>query len=120
MNRSHAAITAACSTSVIGRPRVQRDVRPHALREQEALLEHDRDRAAQLRHVDLAQVHPADLDVSLVGVDEPHHQLGERALADAGRADDRDGLAGCDLERHPLEHRGLLLVLEPQVVHVHP
>ena len=62
--------------------------------------------------VRVAEVDPADRDRALVGIGEPHQQLGQRALADAGRAHDRDRLRGGHLERDTVEDR-LVVVAAP-------
>jgi hypothetical protein len=70
-----------------------------------AALEHHRHVAPQLAQ--LLAVHVADLlaleqDVAALVRQQPDHQLEAHALAHAGAADDREGLALFDLEVHVL------------------
>src|SRR3954471_262645 len=83
---------------------VERDVLAHARREQEALLEHDRGRRAQLERIGLAHVDPTDGHDALVRIREADKELHERRLPDAGRPHDRDRLAGLDVEAHAVQH----------------
>ena len=82
---------------------VERDVVPHRRGEQEALLEHDRRRVAERRRVRVAEVDAADQHLALVGIVQAHEQLRQRALADAGRTDDRHRLVGVDPKAHLVE-----------------
>ena len=68
--------------------------------EEVALLGHDPELRAQRALSDRAQVVPVDAHDAGVGVVEAGDQLGERALAGAGRADEGHGLAGGDPEAH--------------------
>ena len=81
------------------------EVLADAHREQRRVLEGGGDDAAQLgqrqvAHVDAVQGDPAGGDVV-----EPPDQRGERRLARSGGADERDGLAGLDVEVDAVEHR---------------
>ena len=64
--------------------------------EQEALLGHDDDALAQRRERRVAQIDAAERDRPVVRVVQARHQLGHRRLAGAGRADERQTLAGTD------------------------
>ena len=55
--------------------------------------------------VSVPHVHPADPDRPGVGVVDPRNQLGDGGLAGAGRADQRDQLAGLGAEAHPVQDR---------------
>ena len=94
-----------------------RDVVDDGRREQEALLERERRRGAQLVGVDPVDRHPADTDLAGLGVVEAHQQVGQRALARAGRADQRDDLAGLGPEGDVGQHRGRPVV-ERHAVHL--
>ena len=56
--------------------------------------------------VDLRDVDAVPPDRAAVGRVEPREELGERRLAGPVLADERDDLAGVDLERH-VDERGL-------------
>ena len=77
------------------------------LGEQVRLLEHERHGLAQLGRVERRDAHPAQHERAGGGLVEPADQVDERRLAAAGGADERHGLARCDVERHAVEHRGL-------------
>ena len=93
------------------------DVLKDGIGEQEDLLLHDADRAAQalLRHA--AHVQPVDGDAAGRDVVKAWDELAERALAAAGRTDDGDGLPGRDLQRHIVQHGQIAFVAEAHVVH---
>ena len=96
-------------------PRVG-DVVAYRLREQEALLERDPDMAAQRgqRHVDdVVAVDPDRAGLRVVEAGEQHQR---RRLAAAAGTDERDPLAGGDLEREAVEHRLAVVVPEAHVV----
>ena len=72
--------------------------------------------------VEVADVDAVDGDPAAGDVVQARHQRGQRGLAGAGGADDRDGLAGRDLEVDVAQHRlvgcvgeGEADVLEAQV-----
>ena len=77
--------------------------------EQKALLRDDAELAAQRRLRDVAQVVAVDEHRAARRVVEARDELGDRRLAGAGRADERDGLARRDLQREVLQrpHRVL-------------
>ena len=74
----------------------ERDVLADRGGEQEALLRHDAELAAQRAHLHVAQVVAVDADRALAGVVEARQQLDERRLARARVPDERDGLPGGD------------------------
>ena len=97
------------------------DVIADAAVEQEVLLQHDADLAAQPRRVDRGKVHSVDEDAAALGHVEALNEACQRALAGAGRADDADDLSRGNVqidsledfrsidavaERHPLERHG--------------
>ena len=66
--------------------------------EQAGILEHDGDRVAQRRQRDVGDVLTVDEDVARRGRAQPLQQRERRRLARAGRTDERQRLAGLDLE----------------------
>ena len=110
-----ASAAAAISSGAASGP-AERDVLGDRAAEEEALLRHDPELAAQrvLRHV--AQVVAVDRDPALGRVVEARDQLRDRRLAGAGVADERDGRAGRDVEIEPVQHlRELRPVAEADV-----
>ena len=96
------------------------DVGPHGVGEEERLLEHHADRAAQgveaqLAHVD-GLARRADAQRAALHVVEARGEQRDRRLARARGADERHRLAGRDLERQPVEHGLAARVAEPDVV----
>ena len=71
----------------------ERDVLADRAAEQERLLRHDPHLRAQRVHRDVAEVEAVDQHAALGRVVEARDELGERRLAGAGGADQRDGLA---------------------------
>ena len=63
-------------------------------REQHRLLKHDADIAAQREQREVADVDAVDLHRALVGIEDAMQQAERRRFARAGRADERDRLAG--------------------------
>ena len=94
----------------------ERDVAGDVAAEEEDVLQHDADVAAQLPEVPLADVDTVDAHVAAAHVVETRQQLDERRLAGAGRADDRDLLAGIHLERDVAQHPLLAFVGEAHLV----
>ena len=86
-------------------------------REQEGLLEDDRDLLADAAQADLAQVVAVDRDAARPGVDEPGHEAREGALARPRRAHERHGLARARLEPDAPQHRPAGLVAEDDALH---
>ena len=75
----------------------QGDVLAHAAVEQQVLLQHHADLAAQLGG-STRPSHAVDQDPAAFRHIQALHQFGQRALAGAGAADDADDLAGRDVE----------------------
>ncbi len=100
MNSSASASCAACSISAVDAPG-----RPKAMLSRTAggkdgdVLRHDGDAGAHRRRIGLADVDAVDDHLAAVGIVEAQDQREDGALAGAGRADDRDRLAGLHLER---------------------
>lgn len=92
------------------------DVVADRVREQEGVLGDQADRGAQGVQGEFADVVAADEDGSVGHVVEARQEQGDRGLARAGGADDREGLAGADLEAEPVENRPLVVVAEGHVV----
>ena len=93
---------------VVGERRAERDVVAHRAVEQEDVLQHAADVAAQVGRIDLAQVGAVDQHRALVGLVEPEHELLDRRLAGADAADQPDPLARPDHEGDAVERRELL------------
>ena len=75
----------------------ERDVVADRAVEQHVLLQHHADLAAQPGDIDHREVDAVDQHAPALRHVEPLHQLGQRRLARAGRADDADHLAGRNL-----------------------
>ena len=102
---------------VVGRFRAtEGDVVGDGAGEQERLLRHDAELAAQRRERDVAHVVAVDADRTRGDVVEAGDELGDGRLPGAGRADERHGLTGGDLDRDVVQHRNLGLVGEADVV----
>ena len=83
----------------------ERDVGGDRVVEQQRVLEHHPDSAPHVVHRDVAHVDAVDLDGALLGVVEAQEQPGDRGLPRARLADERGGLAGCQLQGEVIEHR---------------
>ena len=91
--------SAACSTCFVGDPvGAEADVLLDRAGEQERILQHDAEAAAQIVEIHVADVDAVDADRALLHVVEAQQQRDDRGLAGAGVADDGDGLAGFDGE----------------------
>ena len=88
------AAASICALVASGRPK--RDVVGDGAAEQEVLLRHHGDHAAELRLGQVAQRDAVDRDPPLQRVVEARQQPGDRGLARAGRAEQRDRLARRD------------------------
>ena len=96
-----------------GQPHVVGDRRG----EQVGVLVGEPDNAAHIALRELAQVDPAERDPALLGIEEADEQPGERRLARAARAGERDPAAGRQAQRRPVEHpRGAGLVAHAHVL----
>ena len=73
--------------------------------EEIALLEHEADLAPQRPVVERVQLELVVDDRAVGRLHQPREQLDQRRLAGAAAADDRDRLAGLDLEVEPLQDR---------------
>ena len=98
----------------------ERDVVAHRAGEEERLLEHDPDVAAevvepQVAHVDAVDQHPSAVDVVEPG-DEPR----DGRLARCGRTDDRDRFAAPQDQVEAVEHRRSVAVAERDVLEAAP
>ena len=96
--------------------RAERDVLPHRRREEERVLGDDPDRAPQGGELDVAHVHAVDGQAAGRDVVETRDQGGQRRLARARVADERDRLARRDLEVDLVEHRSVRRVLEARAL----
>ena len=117
MNSCAPTARAAASHVLVGRVRTpEGDVVADRAGEQVALLRDDAELGAQRALRDPAQVVAVDQHAPAVGVVEARHQLGERGLAGAGRAHERQGLPRWHVQRDVLERRMLAVVGEGHVV----
>ena len=87
--------------------------------EQQHLLEHDADVAAQARQREPANVHAVDLHHARLRIEDAVQQRERRRFAGAGRADQRDGLAGQRGEAQVGDRRPLAVVGERDVLELH-
>ena len=101
----------------VGRARrAQCDVLGDGGREEERLLEHHADVAAERRLRHAPDVLPVDADGPLVGVVGPQEQRDQRRLARTRAADDRDPLPRGDAQRHVVQDRVPVAVGERDVI----
>ena len=77
--------------------------------EEVRLLGDDADRAGEGVEVEVAHVDPVEGDPAAGDVVQPRHQVAERGLAGAGRADDGEAAAGRDGEVDAVEGRARVL-----------
>src|SRR5215472_3415146 len=82
----------------------QRDIVAHRAIEQDALLQHHADLAAQPGWIDHAEINAVDQNPPALGDVKPLNQLGESALARAGRADNAYDLSGGYAETDVMQH----------------
>ncbi len=104
-----------------GRGRVgapERDVRGDRVGEEERVLEHHADAAAQRLQRRVAHVEPVDLDRTGVNVVEPRQQQPDRRLARARATDERDGFTRGNVQREVAQHRLGRGISERDVVEV--
>ena len=85
--------------------RAKVDVGPNGVREQERILGHVPDAAAQHLQRNGADVVPVDEHRAGAGVDQARNQVDERGLAGAGPTHDGQGRAACNSQIDVLEHR---------------
>ena len=84
-------------------------------REEHDVLLDRRDLRAKRRQVPFPDVDAVDQDAALVDIIDAGDQLGQRALAGAGFADDRDRFARCGAERDVVQDR-IAAVAERDIV----
>jgi hypothetical protein len=102
----------ALDVLVVGAGPADADVLAHALAEEERFLEDQRDDAPHVVEAKRAQVVAVEQHAAVLGVVEAREQARDGALARAGRADERQGLARRDVQVEPVEHRVVALVAE--------
>ena len=95
------------------------DVAADAVVEQERVLEHDADGVTQLAQRQIAEVDAVEADRALLDVVEARQQPGDRRLATAGRADQRDAGARLDGQVEAAQHRCGRVVSEVHVIEAH-
>ena len=96
--------SAASSSASVGSGRRQAEVVGERAVEHVHLLGDEADGAARRRGPELGERHAADRHRAVRRRVEPGHDLGERRLAGARHADEREPLAGRELEVHGVEH----------------
>ena len=84
------------------------DVGANGVVEQERILADERDRRAQRSDGDGADFLVVELDAAAVSIVEAEKQIEHSALARSRRADERDLLAGGNVERHAGKRGGVL------------
>src|ERR1700722_2111393 len=82
----------------------QRNVVPDRAVEQHVFLKHDTDLATQPGRIDLREIDAVDQHTAALRDIEALDELGERALARAGRTDDADQLAGRNGQADVVQH----------------
>ena len=97
------ASAAASISSSLALGTAERDVLANRPGEEEALLRHDPELAAQARRAQVAQIAAVDEHAAPLRVVEPRDQLREGGLPGAGLTDQRQGLTGGYVDRHVLE-----------------
>ena len=95
------------------------DVGPDGVGEQERLLEHHAQLAAQVDEPQRRQRHPAEAQLALLRVVEARQQQPDRGLARPRRPDQRERLPRRDGEIDPVEHRLAARVAERDAVELH-
>ena len=80
------------------------DVLPHGELVAHEVLEDDAEALVQAGQVVLAQVHAVEQHLPLRRVVQPREQLDQRRLAGAVQADQRDALAGLDVQVDVAQH----------------
>ncbi len=90
---------------LIGDPvRAQANVLGDGSGEQERVLQHHPEMAAQLGHILFAHIDAIDQNAAALDLVEAHHQADDGGFAGAGVADDRRCLVGLDHERHVFQN----------------
>ena len=84
--------------------------------EQQHLLEHHADIPPQRRQLQRADIHAVDLDDAGLRIEGAMQQRDRGRFAGAGRADQRDGLAGQGGKRNVLDRRPLAVIGKRDVV----
>ena len=76
------------------------DIVAHRGGEHHAVLRHQRDARTQVRRIEIGKAHAVERDAAGDRIVEAQQEMKDRALAGAGRTDDRDLLALAHLKRH--------------------
>jgi hypothetical protein len=95
------------------------DVGPDGVGEQERLLEHHAQLAAQVDQPQRRQRHPAEAQLALLRVVEARQEQPDRGLARTRRPDQRERLPRRHGEADPVEHRLAARVAERDAVELH-
>ena len=91
----------------IGAVAPEADVVGGARAEQHRILRHEREAAAKIGQRERAKIDAVERDAALLRIVEAQQQLEHRALAGAGRPDQRDRFAGFDREREIVQRRAV-------------
>src|SRR5947209_7201032 len=110
------AVSDARELGVVEVAAAEGDVLAHRGREEERSLGDDADRVPERRELDVADVDAVHLHPARRDVVEARHERGERRLARAGVADERDRAPGGHVEVDVLEDRSAGEVLEGDVL----
>ena len=87
--------------------------------EQVRILEHDAQRMAQVRFLDLVNVNVVIPDLAVSHIIEPVDQVGDGGLAGAGGSDEGDLLTRLRVQRQVVEHHVIRRVTECHIVETH-
>ena len=102
-----------CVLNALG---AQPDVAADRAAEQERILQHDAEAAAQIGEVHLFHVDAIDADCAFLHVVKAQQQRDQRGLARAGVADHGDGFPGLDGEGDIAQHPVGIVALRPNAI----
>src|SRR5262249_22323941 len=102
-SRSHDGIQTGVRGTVL-------DVVRYCAAEKKRLLLYDSNFATQIVHIDIADVHPIELDRSLIRVVKPAKKVHERGLSDPGAPHNSDKFPGTHIQVDAFQHWTVLFV----------
>ena len=103
-----------------GADHAERDVLAHGRREEERILGHDADGAAQRLEPEVANVDAVDQHATSLWVVEARDERGQRRLPGAGAPDQRHDATRSDVEVEPVHDRLAAVVRERDVIEGDP
>ena len=109
----------AFDTLLAGVGMAKGDVGCNRVREEEVLLEDHADLLAERLQWQRAHIVPVEQDATVAGVVEARDEREERGLARPRGTSDGDALPGLSHKVHILKYRGVLVVLEGDVIKAH-